>query len=715
LFDQEQLADDVETQEKLADDVETEILRTRQALAAILRVAAHHALAAIVDRAEGPGTGQLADLAYAFACLEGARRGVLPSTRVRVWVRPTLTRNESMIEAVRLLIWDLDDTYWRGTLTEGGITEYVREHHDIVIKLAQRGIMSSICSKNDEVKVMEILKREGIADYFIFPSISWGPKATRLASIIEAVQLRPATVMFIDDNHLNRAEAADLIPDLQIEDETFLTRVLSDPRFKGKDDSKLARLAQYKVLEQRKRDEAKAEGNNEEFLRGCDVRVYIEYDVERHIDRAVELINRTNQLNFTKVRLPEDREKARAKLSALLHDPFRQSGLIGVVDKYGDYGFVGFYMVTSAAASGVVDPQNGRVVQRLDHFCFSCRTLGMLVEAWVYDYLQRPWIKIVGEVLTDITVARPIDWIRLASVGGTGTHTNATQKIFPEIRVHGGCEANSVAHYLMPYADDTIVTGNFHAGVTLCRVNGSTLLLSACDRSEPSLESEADALGIPKNMLATDYFQSAPAGAAFVFGGQLDIPGTRRYRHNQHGWEIYVEPYGLSGVDLVSTAREDILARVAGLNLTDAAKSDIAKIALHIHENYESVAFSQERDLSPAMEQIFSRVPVGSKLVLITNHVRVRVSNTEVMDAPWWADYHAAITAIAAPHPFVRVVSFKDHVRNEEEINVGGNHYHRMVYLRIADSIIEELKNTPPKTAELRRTAACAVPMLPSP
>ena len=196
-------------------------------------------------------------------------------------LRPTLTGNKSMIEGVRLLIWDLDDTYWRGTLTEGGITEYVREHHDIVIKLAQRGIMSSICSKNDEVKVMEILKREGIADYFIFPSISWGPKATRLASIIEAVQLRPATVMFIDDNHLNRAEAVDLIPDLQIEDETFLTRVLSDPRFQGKDDSRLTRLGQYKVLEQRKRDETKAEGNNEEFLRGCDVRVYIEYDVER--------------------------------------------------------------------------------------------------------------------------------------------------------------------------------------------------------------------------------------------------------------------------------------------------------------------------------------------------------------------------------------------------------------------------------------------------
>ncbi len=185
------------------------------------------------------------------------------------------------------------------------------------------------------------------------------------------------------------------------------------------------------------------------------------------------MINRTNQLNFTKVRPPEDPEKARAELSALLNDPFRQSGLIRVEDKYGDYGFVGLYMVTAP----VVDRQNGRLVQRLDHFCFSCRTLGMLVEAWVYDYLQRPRIKIVGEVLTDITVARPIDWIRLASAYGNGDDTDAAQKIFPEIRVHGGCEANAVAHYLTPYADHTIVTGNFHAGISFCRVNGSTLLL----------------------------------------------------------------------------------------------------------------------------------------------------------------------------------------------------------------------------------------------
>ena len=41
--------------------------------------------------------------------------------------------------------------------------------------------------------------------------------------------------------------------------------MLSDPRFKGKDDSELTRLKQYKLLEARKRDEQAAAGGNEEF------------------------------------------------------------------------------------------------------------------------------------------------------------------------------------------------------------------------------------------------------------------------------------------------------------------------------------------------------------------------------------------------------------------------------------------------------------------
>ena len=147
-----------------------------------------------------------------------------------------------MSENVRLVVWDLDETFWKGTLTEGGIQEYIQQHHEIVIELARRGILSTICSKNNHDDIRQILMEKEIWDYFIFPSISWEPKGPRIAQLVDDVQLRAATVMFIDDNPNNRAEVAAIIPDIQIESELFISSMLDDPRFKGKDDSGLSRL-----------------------------------------------------------------------------------------------------------------------------------------------------------------------------------------------------------------------------------------------------------------------------------------------------------------------------------------------------------------------------------------------------------------------------------------------------------------------------------------
>ena len=208
-------------------------------------------------------------------------------------------------EAVRLVVWDLDETFWRGTISEEGIT-YRRDAHDIVIELARRGIVSSICSKNDLAVVREVLEREGIWEYFIFPSVDWDPKGPRLARLVEDVQLRAPTIMFIDDNPMNLAEAQHYVPGLQVASHVFIEDILESPLFRGKADPEMSRLKQYKLLERRKQDEAVSGADNTSFLRESNIVVTIEHDLDPHIDRAIELINRTNQLNFTSNRLPEE-------------------------------------------------------------------------------------------------------------------------------------------------------------------------------------------------------------------------------------------------------------------------------------------------------------------------------------------------------------------------------------------------------------------------
>ncbi len=136
-------------------------------------------------------------------------------------------------ELVRLVVWDLNDAFWKGTVSEG-LKHYIRAHHDIVIELARRGIMSSICSSGDDERMRKILYATGIVDYFVSPSISWEPKVPRLRALIEDAQLLPANVMLIDGNASTRAEAAQALPGLQVEDETFTSRMLDDARFTGK-------------------------------------------------------------------------------------------------------------------------------------------------------------------------------------------------------------------------------------------------------------------------------------------------------------------------------------------------------------------------------------------------------------------------------------------------------------------------------------------------
>ena len=119
-----------------------------------------------------------------------------------------------------------------GVLTEGGIV-WRDECRDIVVELARRGIMSSICSKNDFEPVRALLTEREIWDYFIFPSIDWSPKGARIKQIVEAVQLRPQSVILIDDNHLNLEEAKFFSPGIQVASDAVIPSILSDPLFVG--------------------------------------------------------------------------------------------------------------------------------------------------------------------------------------------------------------------------------------------------------------------------------------------------------------------------------------------------------------------------------------------------------------------------------------------------------------------------------------------------
>lgn len=52
------------------------------------------------------------------------------------------------IGEIKLIIWDLDDTFWKGTLSEENVHP-LSMNINLIKRLAERGIISAIYSKND--------------------------------------------------------------------------------------------------------------------------------------------------------------------------------------------------------------------------------------------------------------------------------------------------------------------------------------------------------------------------------------------------------------------------------------------------------------------------------------------------------------------------------------------------------------------------------------
>lgn len=323
--------------------------------------------------------------------------------------------------SVKLVIWDLDDTFWEGTLSEGEIT-CIEDNVRLIKELTDRGIINTICSKNDQAPVVSKLKDLGVDDLFVFKSIDWTPKGQRIATLIKDMGLRPENCLFLDDNVVNINEAKFYSKDLIVAGPDEIANLKKYVQQTSASDFAHKRLNQYKVLEQKVKAK-KCASDNISFLYSTNTQVAMLYDCKENADRLYELVLRTNQLNFTKNRC------SREDFEALLSNPEIQSGYVKVRDNFGDYGIVGFYAIKNHV---------------LIHFLFSCRTIGQGVEQWVYSELGFPEITIVGDVVGKLERIPSPRWINQKGNDGCVQKKQSLKIVFK-----GPCDMMGMTSYLM--------------------------------------------------------------------------------------------------------------------------------------------------------------------------------------------------------------------------------------------------------------------------
>ena len=51
-----------------------------------------------------------------------------------------------LLDSIKLVIWDLDETFWQGTISEGPIS-FVENNIEVARKPTVRGVVNAICFK----------------------------------------------------------------------------------------------------------------------------------------------------------------------------------------------------------------------------------------------------------------------------------------------------------------------------------------------------------------------------------------------------------------------------------------------------------------------------------------------------------------------------------------------------------------------------------------
>ncbi|MFH1144031.1 MAG: HAD-IIIC family phosphatase [Candidatus Eisenbacteria bacterium] len=255
---------------------------------------------------------------------------------------PTETPCAAAAEAtVKCLVWDLDNTIWKGVLLEDERVRLRPGIRAVLETLDRRGILHSLASRNEVEPVMAKLGALDLTRYFLHPQIGWMAKAVSIQTIAERLNIGLDAVAFIDDDPFERDSVRSALPQVRVFDAREAARLPELPAFSPRFTTEDARRRREMMQGDIERNQAEQEfgGPREEFLAGLGMRFTLGSAGAGDLARAEELTVRTHQLNSTGYTYSCD------ELERLRSSPEHWLLMAELEDRYGSYGKIGLALV----------------------------------------------------------------------------------------------------------------------------------------------------------------------------------------------------------------------------------------------------------------------------------------------------------------------------------------------------------------------------------
>lgn len=287
----------------------------------------------------------------------------------------------------KLLVLDLDDTLWGGTIGDdgldgialgpahGGKGEAFAAWQRHLAGLAQRGVVLAVCSKNaPEIAATgfghadSALRCEDFAAFVC----SWDDKATGLRRIAQELNLGLDAAVFVDDNPAERALVQQLLPEVAVVDigtdpAQFIERLEAGHWFDQQAYTEVdhGRNAAYAALRQARAVETSS-ADIGSYLAGLAMQGRAAPALATDLPRLAQMELKTNQFNLT------TRRYTQAQLAAQMQQADRLVLAFHLKDRFGDHGLVGSLLAVREADA-----------LRIDSWLLSCRVFSRTAETFI--------------------------------------------------------------------------------------------------------------------------------------------------------------------------------------------------------------------------------------------------------------------------------------------------------------------------------------------
>ncbi len=287
----------------------------------------------------------------------------------------------------KCLVLDLDNTLWGGIIGDDGVNgitlgngpdgEAYVDFQKYLLGLKSRGIILTVCSKNEEEIAKEPFQQHPdmqikLEDIAVFRA-NWDDKVSNISAIANDLNIGLEHMVFVDDNPAEREIVRKYlpmvaIPDMPEDPAGFIEEVNRHSYFEviSFSDADRARNDYYRDNVSRKQLRTQSRDLSD-YLKSLQMEATVSRFDELNLARIAQLINKSNQFHLTTTRYTE------ADISSMMSDKQKHCLYFRLKDCFGDNGLISVL---------ILEEQEGGILY-IDTWSMSCRVFSRGMEQFI--------------------------------------------------------------------------------------------------------------------------------------------------------------------------------------------------------------------------------------------------------------------------------------------------------------------------------------------